>query len=70
MALIEKLSAIGDAIREKNGTSDLIPLADMPQAIRDISSPSVAKMVEYTTSATMVSPTISGSTSILVKESE
>jgi hypothetical protein len=38
MALIEKLSAIGDAIREKNGTSDLIPLADMPQAIREISS--------------------------------
>lgn len=28
------------------------------------------KMVEYTTSATMVSPTISGFTSILVKESE
>ncbi len=38
MALIDKLRAIGDAIREKNGTSDLIPLSDMPQAIRDISS--------------------------------
>lgn len=38
MALIDKLSAIGDAIREKNGTTDLIPLADMPQAILDIVS--------------------------------
>lgn len=38
MALIDKLRAIGNAIREKNGTSDLIPLADMPQAILDIVS--------------------------------
>ena len=38
MALIDKLNAIGDAIREKNGTTDLIPLADMPQAILDIVS--------------------------------
>jgi hypothetical protein len=38
MALIDKLTAIGNAIREKNGTSDLIPLADMPQAILDIAS--------------------------------
>lgn len=38
MALIDKLGAIGDAIREKNGTTDLIPLADMPQAILDIIS--------------------------------
>ncbi len=38
MALIDKLSAIGDAIREKNGITDLIPLADMPQAILDIVS--------------------------------
>lgn len=36
MGLIEKLSAIGDAIREKNGTTELIPLADMPQAILGI----------------------------------
>lgn len=36
MALIDKLRAIGNAIREKNGTTDLIPLADMPQAILDI----------------------------------
>jgi hypothetical protein len=38
MALTDKLSAIGNAIREKNGTTDLIPLADMPQAILDIQS--------------------------------
>ena len=38
MALIDKLSAIGDAIREKNSTTELIPLADMPQAILDIVS--------------------------------
>lgn len=37
MALTDKLTAIGDAIREKNGTTKLIPLADMPQAIRNIS---------------------------------
>ncbi|MBQ5678204.1 MAG: hypothetical protein IIV47_04990 [Clostridia bacterium] len=36
MALIEKLNAIGNAIREKNGTIDLISLAEMPQAILDI----------------------------------
>lgn len=36
MALIDKLSAIGDAIREKNGTTDLIPLGDMPAAIEAI----------------------------------
>ena len=36
MALIDKLSAIGDAIREKNGTTDLIPLGDMPAAIQAI----------------------------------
>lgn len=38
MALIEKLNAIGSAIREKNGTTELISLADMPQAILDIVS--------------------------------
>lgn len=37
MALIEKLTAIGNAVREKKGTTELIPLADMPQAILDIS---------------------------------
>lgn len=36
MALIDKLTAIGNAIREKTGTTDLIPLADMPQAILNI----------------------------------
>ena len=37
MALTDKLSAIGNAIREKNGTTELIPLVDMPQAILDLS---------------------------------
>lgn len=37
MALIDKLIAIGNAIREKSGTTELIPLADMPQAILDLS---------------------------------
>ena len=36
MALIEKLNAIGDAIREKTGTTEKISLADMPQAISAI----------------------------------
>lgn len=36
MALIDRLNAIGDAIRKKNGTTGLIPLVDMPQAILDI----------------------------------
>ena len=36
MALIDKLTAIGNAIREKTGTTDLIPLADMPQVILNI----------------------------------
>jgi hypothetical protein len=37
MALIDGLSAIGDAIREKTGGTDLIPFLDMPEAIRSIS---------------------------------
>lgn len=38
MALTDKLTAIGNAIREQNGTTELIPLVDMPQAILDIVS--------------------------------
>lgn len=51
MALTDKLVAIGDAIREKTGTTDLIPLADMPQAIKDISSGGTEEieMVQYVT---------------------
>ena len=37
MALTNGLSAIGDAIREKTGGTDLIPFLDMPDAIRSIS---------------------------------
>ena len=47
MALTDKLTAIGNAIREKNGTSDLIPLADMPQAILDISGGGNVEYIEY-----------------------
>ena len=36
MALTDKLTAIGNAIREKTGTTDLMPLTDMPQAILNI----------------------------------
>lgn len=36
MALTSKLSAIGDAIRSKTGTSDLITLDDMPSVIEGI----------------------------------
>lgn len=38
MALIDRLNAIGDAIREKNGTTERIALVDMPQAILNIIS--------------------------------
>lgn len=36
MALTDKLSAIGDAIREKTGTADLLKLDDMPSVIQSI----------------------------------
>jgi len=36
MALIDRLVDIGDAIRQKNGTTEPIPLVDMPQAILNI----------------------------------
>lgn len=39
MALIDKLSAIGNAIREKNGTSELLTLDQMPSAIQNITPP-------------------------------
>lgn len=38
MALTDKLSAIGDAIREKTGKEELIKLDDMPQEIASIST--------------------------------
>ena len=38
MALIDRLTDIGNAIRKKNSTTELIPLVDMPQAILDIKS--------------------------------
>lgn len=56
MALIEKLTAIGNAIREKKGTTDLIPLADMPQAIRDISvsGGDAVDLLQYVTNASQL----------------
>ncbi len=47
MALIEKLNAIADAIREKNGTTERIPLVDMPRAIKEISGESIALNIAY-----------------------
>jgi hypothetical protein len=38
MALTDKLTAIGDAIREKEGSTGLIPLNDMPSRIQALSS--------------------------------
>lgn len=38
MALTDKLTAIGDAIREKTGKTDLLALDQMPNEIRNISS--------------------------------
>ena len=48
MGLIERLNAIGDAIREMNGTEELIPLADMPQAILDISGGAGIEPLDHT----------------------
>lgn len=52
MALIDKLSAIGDAIREKTGKSDLLTLEQMPQEIAGIQAGSddatLISMVERT----------------------
>lgn len=36
MALTNKLTAIGDAIRAKTSKTDLIPLADMPNKVNDV----------------------------------
>lgn len=47
MALIDKLNAIGDAIREKNGTTERIPLVDMPDAIKGISGESIVLNIAY-----------------------
>lgn len=48
MALTDKLTAIGNAIRSKTGGTDLIPLADMPAAIEGIpSGETFAGIFEY-----------------------
>lgn len=38
MVLTDKLTAIGDAIREKEGSTGLIPLSDMPSRIQALST--------------------------------
>ena len=49
MALTDKLTAIGDAIREKTGSTDLMTLEEMPNAIATIST---GTLPEYLTSIT------------------
>lgn len=48
MALTDKLTAIGDAIREKTGETDLIPLADMPDKIKGIEGGGSLEPLELT----------------------
>ncbi len=48
MALTDKLTAIGNAIRAKTGGTDLIPLADMPAAIESIPSGGSVELCELT----------------------
>lgn len=52
MALTNKLSAIGDAIRDKTGTTDLLKLDDMPNAIASITSGAEPKLKRVTINAT------------------
>lgn len=53
MALINTLNGIGDAIREKTGGTELIPLKDMPNAIASISGkPTIKDYMEYDTAGT------------------
>ena len=49
MALIDKLSAIGDAIREKTGTVEKLTLDEMPGMISQISGggDSVEKFINF-----------------------
>ena len=49
MALIDKLSAIGDAIREKTGTVEKLTLDEMPSMISQISGggDSVEKFINF-----------------------
>jgi hypothetical protein len=50
MALINELNEIGNAIREKTGGTELIPLKEMASAIRGISGGSVQNPYMYVTS--------------------
>lgn len=47
MALTDKLTAIGNAIRAKTGGSSLIPLGDMPAEIRSIETGSSQKNYDF-----------------------
>ena len=59
MTLIDRLTAIGDALRAKTGRKDLIPLVDMPSVIASISTGEV-KTGEFTinTGKNEATPTI------------
>ena len=47
MALIEKLTAVGDAIRAKTGTSEKIPLSNMSEMISAISGGGVDQYINF-----------------------
>lgn len=67
MALIDKITAIADAIREKDSSTDKMTLADMPDKIRSISSGSdfdFAAFVESGSGADSIVSSASTSTKI------
>ena len=47
MALIEKLTAVGDAIRAKTGTAEKIPLSKMPEMISAISGGGAEQYINF-----------------------
>ena len=74
MALIDRLSAIGDAIREKTGATDLIPLVDMPSVIKSISGgegqESVPNVLEHALYVELPSLNIFGKSTVELNLSE
>ena len=57
MALTDKLSAIGDAIREKNGGTDLLTLDQMPTEISNIQGGGTVEELTITSNGTYNPPT-------------
>lgn len=68
MALTNKLSAIGDAIRSKTGKTDLMTLDEMPTAINEISvgSAAVINSLEITSNGTYTATDCDGYSPITV----